>query len=43
MTKRAKRITIVLAIASALGGAVLIVARAPQSAGGPTPSAAYGH
>jgi len=43
MTNRAKRIAIVLAIISALGGAVLIVARAPQSPAGPTPSVAYGH
>ena len=43
MTHRAKRITIVIAVIGALGGAVLIVARAPQSPAGPTPSAAYGH
>jgi len=43
MTKRASRITIVLAIVSALGGAALIVARSPHAAPGPTLSAAYGH
>jgi hypothetical protein len=43
MTRPASRIAILLAIACALGGAALIVARAPRPAAGPTPSAAYGH
>ena len=43
MTRRRSRIAIALAIACALGGAALIVARAPGTAAGPSPSAAYGH
>ena len=43
MSKRASQISIVLAIIGALGGGVLIVARAPRSAAASTPSAVYGH
>ena len=42
MTKRAGRISIVLAILAALGGAVAIVARAPKTSV-EAPGAAFGH
>ena len=43
MTRRAGRITIVVAIIGALGGAALIVARAPRPVPPASARAAYGH
>jgi hypothetical protein len=39
----ARAAMVVVVILGALAGAVLIVARAPRTAAGPTSSAAYGH